>query len=90
MSTGSEPADTGGKPDVTIPEGAPPTDLQIEDLVVGDGEEAVAPTDVKVHYVGVSWSPASSSTRRGTAGRSSGSASAADRSSAAGTRASRA
>ena len=44
------------KPDVTIPEGAPPAGLHIEDLVVGDGNEAVAGKAVMVHYVGVAWS----------------------------------
>jgi peptidylprolyl isomerase len=44
------------KPDVTIPEGEPPADLQIEDLVVGDGDEANAGQQVSVHYVGVAWS----------------------------------
>ena len=44
------------KPVVVIPEGAAPTDLVIEDLVVGDGAEAVAGRHVDVHYVGVAWS----------------------------------
>lgn len=44
------------KPIVTIPDGAPPADLLIEDIEVGDGQDAVAGTPVKVHYVGVSWS----------------------------------
>ncbi|WP_052665542.1 FKBP-type peptidyl-prolyl cis-trans isomerase [Nitriliruptor alkaliphilus] len=44
------------KPDVTIPDQAPPGDLVVEDLTVGDGDEAVAGTRVSVHYVGVSWS----------------------------------
>ena len=44
------------KPDVTIPEGEPPTGLHVEDLVVGDGNEAVAGKAVMVHYVGVAWS----------------------------------
>jgi peptidylprolyl isomerase len=44
------------KPEVTIPEGDAPTELLIEDLVVGDGAEAVAGNAVDVHYVGVSWS----------------------------------
>ena len=44
------------KPDVTIPEGDAPTELVIDDLVVGDGHEAVAGMAVDVHYVGVSWS----------------------------------
>ena len=44
------------KPDVQIPEGNPPEQLVIEDLVVGDGEEARAGQSVSVHYVGVAWS----------------------------------
>lgn len=48
--------DIHNKPDVTIPDGAPPTDLQIEDLVEGDGAEASAGMQVTVDYVGVSWS----------------------------------
>jgi peptidylprolyl isomerase len=43
------------KPEVDFPEGAPPADLTIEDLTVGDGEEATAGRIVEVHYVGVSW-----------------------------------
>jgi len=44
------------KPDVTIPEAVPPADIVIDDLVVGDGDEATAGRDVEVHYVGVAWS----------------------------------
>lgn len=44
------------KPDVTIPDAAPPADLVVEDVLVGDGDEAAAGNDVEVHYVGVSWS----------------------------------
>mgnify|MGYP005812092161 CR=1 FL=1 len=44
------------KPDVTIPDGTPPSDLVIEDQTVGDGAEATAGSSVTVHYVGVSWS----------------------------------
>ena len=44
------------KPEVTIPEGDAPTELLIEDLVVGDGHEATPGMSVDVHYVGVSWS----------------------------------
>jgi len=44
------------KPEVEVPEGEPSgKQLQVEDLVVGDGEEAVAGKRVEVHYVGVSW-----------------------------------
>ena len=44
------------KPDITIPEAAPPADIVIDDLVVGEGDEATAGSDVEVHYVGVAWS----------------------------------
>jgi peptidylprolyl isomerase len=44
------------KPDVAIPAGDPPANLEIEDLTVGDGDEAVAGQNVEVHYVGVAWS----------------------------------
>ena len=47
---------TSSKPEVTIPDEAPPNDLVIEDLVVGDGDEATPGMSVDVHYVGVSWS----------------------------------
>ena len=44
------------KPDVTVPDGEPPTQLEVEDLEVGSGPEATAGSQVEVHYVGVSWS----------------------------------
>lgn len=44
------------KPVITIPEGEPPADLQIEDIVVGDGDEATVGKRVIVHYAGVAWS----------------------------------
>jgi peptidylprolyl isomerase len=44
------------KPAVTVPEGAPPAELLIEDVVVGTGDEAAAGQHVSVHYVGVAWS----------------------------------
>ncbi len=44
------------KPHVYVPPGeTPPADLVIEDLEVGEGDEAVAGQQVEVHYVGVSW-----------------------------------
>jgi peptidylprolyl isomerase len=47
---------TPEKPHVYVPPGeTPPAALQIEDLEVGDGDEAVAGQQVEVHYVGVSW-----------------------------------
>lgn len=44
------------KPEVTIPESAPPVELVIDDDTVGEGDEAAAGQNVTVHYVGVSWS----------------------------------
>ena len=44
------------QPNVTIPEGAPPAELEIEELVVGDGDEARPGQQVAVHYLGVAWS----------------------------------
>jgi peptidylprolyl isomerase len=44
------------KPEVDFYEGDTPTDLVITDLVVGDGDEAKAGQQVKVHYVGVAHS----------------------------------
>ncbi len=51
--TSGEPGD---KPTVRIPEGDPPSELQIEDVVHGDGAEAASGTSCTMHYVGVSWS----------------------------------
>ena len=42
------------KPAVDVPDGPPPTELQLDDLSVGDGPEAAAGQTVEVHYVGVS------------------------------------
>ena len=44
------------KPQVEIPDGEPSYELELEDIVVGDGDEAVAGQVVEVHYVGHSWS----------------------------------
>ena len=44
------------KPVITIPAGTPPSDLLIEDEVVGSGDEAVIGKRVVVHYAGVAWS----------------------------------
>lgn len=41
------------KPEIEFPEGPPPTELIISDLVVGDGAEATPGATVDVHYVGV-------------------------------------
>ena len=47
---------TDQKPQITVPGGAPPAELVVEDLVVGDGPEADAGMLVTVDYAGVSWS----------------------------------
>ena len=45
------------KPSVSIPaDTAPPAELVIDDLTIGDGTEAVPGKTVNVHYVGVAWS----------------------------------
>jgi peptidylprolyl isomerase len=44
------------KPSVDIPAGPPPAELQIEDLTLGEGNEAVAGTTCTMQYVGHSWS----------------------------------
>ena len=40
------------KPEVTIPETPPPTELQSTDITVGEGEEAQTGDTLTVHYVG--------------------------------------
>ena len=45
-----------GSPEFTIPEGVPSGDLVVDDLVVGDGAEAVTDGTVTINYVGVSCS----------------------------------
>ena len=49
-------AATPEKPEIDFPDGPPPSDLEITDLTVGDGDEAVAGRSVRVHYVGVAHS----------------------------------
>src|SRR2546423_15698731 len=44
------------RPHVEKPEGDIPFELGIEDLVLGDGDEATAGKKVSVHYVGVAFS----------------------------------
>jgi peptidylprolyl isomerase len=43
------------RPTIEKPEGDIPFDLGIDDLVVGEGDEAVAGKTVSVHYVGVAF-----------------------------------
>lgn len=46
----SEP---GSKPEVEVPDGPPPNELVVDEIEVGDGDEAKAGDRVTVHYVGV-------------------------------------
>jgi peptidylprolyl isomerase len=44
------------KPEVEVPTGESPSyQLELDDIEVGEGEEATAGKVVEVHYVGVSW-----------------------------------
>jgi peptidylprolyl isomerase len=48
--------DTNFKPQVDVPVGETPSyQLEIEDIVEGDGDEAKKGQTVEVHYVGVAW-----------------------------------
>jgi peptidylprolyl isomerase len=47
---------TDEKPEVTVAsDQAPSYQLELDDIEVGDGDEAVSGKAVEVHYVGVSW-----------------------------------
>jgi len=47
---------TNEKPQVDVPVGEDPSyQLEIDDIVVGEGDEAASGHIVEVHYVGVSW-----------------------------------
>ena len=46
----------GSKPEISIPDTDRPTELEITDIVVGDGDEVTAGATVRTHYVGKSWS----------------------------------
>jgi peptidylprolyl isomerase len=44
------------KPEVAVPSDQPPSyQLELQDIVVGEGDEATSGHVVEVHYVGVSW-----------------------------------
>jgi peptidylprolyl isomerase len=55
-SGSSVSTDTETKPVIEVPEGEPPTELEINDIVEGEGPEAKAGDQVTVDYVGVSYS----------------------------------
>ena len=44
------------RPEIDKPEGDIPFELGIDDIVVGEGDEATKGTKVSVHYVGVAFS----------------------------------
>ena len=41
------------KPEIEFPDGPAPLELEIVDVVIGTGEEALASSTVDVHYLGV-------------------------------------
>lgn len=43
------------KPEIEFPDGPAPAELQIVDLIEGNGEEALASSTVNVHYLGVEY-----------------------------------
>ena len=47
--------DLNSKPELDFPEGPAPEQLDIVDIVVGDGAEATAGATVDVHYLGVEY-----------------------------------
>ena len=48
-------AHDASKPSISIPESAPPSDLVIDDITVGDGAEATSGCRPVMHSVGVAW-----------------------------------
>ena len=48
-------SDSRTKPEIDAPEGPAPDTLVIEDLIVGDGDEATPGATVEVHYLGVGY-----------------------------------
>ena len=54
-SSAPETADVGSKPEVEVPSGPPPNELESEDITEGDGDTAEAGDTVTVQYVGVDY-----------------------------------
>ena len=52
----ADPAEPRPKPTVTVPDGAPPEQLQVTDIEPGTGAAAKAGSQISVNYVGVSYS----------------------------------
>jgi peptidylprolyl isomerase len=53
---GDDAANEATKPKVEVPDGEPPKELKVRDIIKGTGAEAAAGRTVTVHYVGVAWS----------------------------------
>jgi peptidylprolyl isomerase len=51
-----EPASSGKKPKVTVPDGSPPKELKVRDIKEGTGKPAKTGDSVTMDYVGVSYS----------------------------------
>src|SRR5262245_54807975 len=52
---GGDSTDLSSKPEVEVPDGPPPDELVIDDIVEGDGQEAKPGDRVTVNYVGVDY-----------------------------------
>lgn len=52
---GGVTSNAGQKPEIEFPDGPAPNELVIEDVIVGEGAEAVPGANVEVHYVGVEY-----------------------------------
>jgi peptidylprolyl isomerase len=46
----------GSKPIISAPVGNPPSALQLEDIFIGSGKEAIATSILEVHYTLMAWS----------------------------------
>lgn len=55
-SSGSTSAAELTKPEIEVPDGPPPTELQITDITDGDGATATAGSTLSMQYVGVNYS----------------------------------
>ena len=53
---GSDLTDTSTKPTIDVPSGPPPKQLEVKDIVTGDGAAAQVGQELTVQYVGVDYS----------------------------------
>jgi peptidylprolyl isomerase len=53
---GSDLTDTSTKPTIEVPSGPPPKQLEVKDIVTGDGAAAQVGQELTVQYVGVDYS----------------------------------